>query len=46
LIHAFQEKYIQKISSIDFVIPIKAIIFALSILHEQTTAKARSKLVG
>lgn len=24
----------------------KCIIFALSILHEQTTAKARSKLVG
>jgi len=24
----------------------KKLIFALSILHEQTTAKARSKLVG
>ncbi|MCS3174637.1 hypothetical protein NXU87_00715 [Candidatus Bacteroides intestinigallinarum] len=26
--------------------PIKITIFALSILHEQTAAKARSKLVG
>lgn len=24
----------------------KSLIFAVSILHEQTTAKARSKLVG
>ncbi len=28
------------------VYPIKRLIFVFSILHEQTTAKARSKLVG
>jgi len=31
---------------LDFVYLIKFTIFALSILHEQTTAKARSKSVG
>ena len=30
----------------NYVILIEVVIFALSILHEQTTAKAHSKLVG
>ena len=34
------------ISIVRFAEPFKKAIFALSILHEQTTAKARRKLVG
>ena len=35
-----------KFRIIDFVNQKKSLILAISILHEQTTAKARSKLVG
>lgn len=42
----FQLLVLHKKYSCNLVILAKSLIFALSILHEQTTAKARSKLVG
>lgn len=42
----YKSRELVLISIIRFVEPFKKAIFVLSILHEQTTAKVRSKLVG